>query len=266
MSMTNDLEPAIQFVIHERIGLLTFNRPDDLNTFRACDYRELDARIEEIPTSTVRALIITGRGRAFSAGQDLAEFDRQAMPTEEQQRDHLQYLQSITRKIVALRIPTIAAFNGFAVGFGLEIAIACDFRIATPASFFMFSEAKRGLFPTNGVLWLLPRLVGSARAKEMLLLADKFPADYALRHGLVSEVVPPEKLMDRATTLAKKLVANSGRTIEGINMLLAETYDMSLEQMLAAELEENVRVMRGPEFVEGITAFLQKRTPNFSDM
>lgn len=247
------------------IGVICFARPDRLNTFRHEDYVRLLELLDEVAASkTMRALIITANGRAFSAGQDLNQLEGDAKPKPEEELVYLKRFQDITRKVIGLNIPTITAFNGFAVGVGLEIAIACDFRIAVPDAYFMFAEARRGLFPTNGVLWLLPRLIGPAFAKEMLLFGSKFDTNYALRSGLISEIVSPEALMKRAHEMAMELANNAGDTVEGIKVLLRQSFDLTLEEMMDKEIEYNVKVMNGDDFAEGINSFLEKRSPVFN--
>ncbi|HVK82404.1 MAG TPA: enoyl-CoA hydratase/isomerase family protein [Verrucomicrobiae bacterium] len=245
------------------VGVVSLNRPDQLNTFRHEDYDTLWALIGRVREAAVRALVITATGRAFSAGQDLGELDADKIADADEQQEILETLQDITRRLIALDIPTIVAFNGFAVGAGLEMALACDFRIAAPESYFMFAEAKRGLFPTNGVLWLLPRLVGLAHAREMLLSGRKFDADYALRVGLVHEVVPAADLSARAIALATELAENAPATIAGVKALLRETFDISLASMMQREVEYNRAITGSADFAEGVSAFLEKRKPNF---
>ncbi|MEX0298234.1 MAG: enoyl-CoA hydratase/isomerase family protein, partial [Kordiimonas sp.] len=165
--------------------------------------------------------------------------------------------------VTDLNIPTIAAFNGFAVGFGLEIALAADIRLATSECYFMFPEAKRGLLHTNGVLWLLPRLIGLAASKEMLLSGSKFDSNYALNCGLVNSVYPANELMKNAKLRAKELAGNSNASIELIKENLNRTYSMSLDEMLEAETKGFLSMLQTKDFQEGIVSFLDKRPPNF---
>lgn len=245
------------------VGLITFNRQDRLNTFRRRDYEMLLALLQSVRNSSVRSLVISGTGRAFSAGQDLSEIEAGKISDAEDQESLLKMMQDITRILMDMDIPTITAFNGFAVGAGLEIALACDFRIGVPESYFMFAEVRRGLFPTNGVLWLLPRLVGLANAREMLLTGRKFNAAHALRAGLLNEVVPADQLRDRAMELASELSDNSLDSIAGIKSLLRITYDVSLEEMMQCEIDHNRAMTHSPDFAEGVSAFLEKRMPDF---
>lgn len=254
---------SILYTESNDVGVICLNRPEQLNTFRREDYETLLAQIAQVRDSSVRALVITGNGRAFSAGQDLGELKEDTIADVAGQDEILATLQNITLSLIGLDIPTIVAFNGFAVGAGLEMSLACDFRIATPESYFMFAEAKRGLFPTNGVLWLLPRLVGLAHAREMLLTGRKFDAEYALRVGLVNEVTPAASLHARAMELAGELADNAQATVAGIKTLLRATFDVSLSEMMAREVEFNRDITGSADFNEGVNAFLQKRKPNF---
>lgn len=245
------------------VGLITLNRHDRLNTFRRQDYETLLMLLQSVRDSSVRSLVILGTGRAFSAGQDLSEIEAGKISDADEQESLLTMMQDITRTLSDMDIPTITAFNGFAVGAGLEIALACDFRIGVPESYFMFAEVRRGLFPTNGVLWLLPRLVGLANAREMLLTGRKFDAAHALHVGLLNEVVPADRLRDRAMQLATELAGNSLDSIAGIKSLLRITYDLSLEEMMQCEVDHNRAMTESPDFAEGVSAFLEKRMPDF---
>jgi len=264
MSATEKADEAIQYSENAGIGVITLCRPAQLNTFRQRDYLTMIGLLEQVSASTtLRALVVTAKGRAFSAGQDLSELDPHNLPTPERQAELLGRIQEITRTLIGSDVPTIAAFNGFAVGVGLEIAVACDFRIATPEAYFMFAEARRGLFPTNGVLWLLPRLIGVTKAKEMLLSAGKFDAQYGLNCGFLTEIAPRDQLHQRAMAMAESLAANSRETIRGIKALLRRTYDVSLEEMMDEEVRLNLEVMNTKDFAEGVSSFFEKRPATF---
>lgn len=264
MTFADHQDSGIEYAEDGRIGVITLNRPERLNTFRHADYlRLIDILHSAKRNPELRALVLTGKGRAFSAGQDLSDLDPGNLPSAETQTGQLEVFQEITRSVVALDIPTITAFNGFAVGVGLEIAIACDFRIAAPDAYFMFAEARRGLFPTNGVLWLLPRLIGLTRAKEMLLFARKCDAAYGLEAGLLTEVVPGDQLHARAMELAEELSANAGETIRGIKSALRQTFEMDLEAMMKEEIRLNLEIMKSPDFAEGVSSFFEKRAASF---
>lgn len=264
----NAIDESGAGIEYEEIGhtaVITLNSPERLNTFRQADYLALIGYLKHVRSSRkVRALIITGKGRAFSAGQDLSELDPDNLPGLEKQTELLERFQEITRTLISIEVPTITAFNGFAVGVGLEIAIACDFRIAAPDAYFLFAEARRGLFPTNGVLWLLPRLIGLTRAKEMLLFAKKCDADFALQAGLLTEIAPADKLQARALEMVDALAANSGDTIRGVKSLLKSTFDITLEEMMREEIRHNIEIMKSPDFAEGLSSFFEKRSAAFN--
>lgn len=246
------------------VGTLTFNRPDALNTFRAQDYIRLQTILEAVAVARhVRVLVITGKGKAFSAGQDLSELNMDTIADPSYQKEQLHRLQSLTRLVASLRIPTVAAFNGFAVGFGLELALACDFRIATHDCYFMFPEAARGLLHTNGVLWLLPRLIGLAASKEMLLSGSKFSAQYALEKGLISAVYTNRELVNETEQLAKRLGNNSPKSIGMTKDVLAKTYDATFEEVLNMEVSGFLDIIQTVDFKEGVASFLEKRAPKF---
>ncbi len=264
MLVQEDAGDAIAFTEEGGVSVITLNRPAQLNTFRHIDYVRFLELLERVHQSSARVLILTAVGRAFSAGQDLTELDTNALVKKDDQAVILQRFQEITRKITLLNIPTIAAFNGFAVGAGLEMALACDFRIAVPHAYFLFAEAQRGLFPTNGVLWLLPRLIGISRAKEMLLFARKFDAEYALTAGLINEIVTEDKLAGRAMEMAVALADNAPFTIAGIKTLLRSTYDITLDEMMEKEIDYNMRAVESDDFAEGVSSFLEKRKPDFN--
>lgn len=245
------------------IGVITLNRPQRLNTFRRQDYEQLLHCIQQARDSDIRCLLLTANGRAFSAGQDLAELERDKIVSVSEQIDMLDTLQNITRGLRGLDVPTLVAFNGFAVGVGLELSLACDIRIATKDSYFMFAEARRGLFPTNGVIWLLPRLIGLSNASAMLLLGRKFTADEGLQFGMLSEVVPSDHLEIRALEICEMLAENSAVTISGVKQLLRESFEISLDEMLAREHSFNQEIVQTPDFAEGVASFFEKRLPNF---
>src|SRR5262245_24977816 len=190
------------------IALVTFNRPEKLNACRVSTYEEMVEILGDIHNdSAVRVVVITGAGRAFCAGDDLTEMD--ALVQERQSLDKWQELaetlQELTRRVVALPQPVIAAVNGYAIGFGAELSIASDIRIASDNAQYIFTEVTRGLYVTNGVLSLLPRLVGQGRTAEWLMSGLPINAVDALAAGLVTRVVARADLLDAAMALAQRL-------------------------------------------------------------
>src|SRR6266566_1126307 len=228
----------------DSIAIATFNRPAVLNAFRQATLREFISILDDVKADdSVRVLIITGKGRAFSAGIDLKEM---AYPSSEtlslkQAYDELQAIQDVTRHMVHLPKTIIAAVNGIAVGIGVEMSLASDIRIATEEATFAFTEVKRGLFETNGVMYLLPRLVGQGRAMQMLLTGEMVLAQDALNAGLVTRVVAQEQLMEYAIDMAHTIATNAPLSVRLVKQTMQRTYDLDL--------------------VEGFNAFLEKRPP-----
>ena len=244
------------------IALLTINRPQKLNSLNAETFIELNDAFSRVETdSAVRALIITGAGeKAFVAGADIKElFEASAM---EAQNISLRG-QRTFRRLELMNKPSIAAVNGFALGGGLELAMACTLRIASSNAKLGQPEVKLGTLPGYGGSQRLPRLVGRGRALEMLLTGDPIDAAEAYRIGLVNLVVPREELLDAAKNLLKKIL-NNGPLGVGLAM-------QAVDVGLSCGLEEGHRFEAAAfglaaateDYREGITAFLEKRPAVF---
>ena len=259
-----------QYIIYEKqdgVGLIKFNRPKVLNAFLISMIDELLDIIEDARSDdAVRAMVLNGNGRAFSAGIDLAEqaqFFAGEM-TLKTARQHLMLLQDLTRALVSLQKPLIAAVNGAAVGIGAEIAIGCDVRIASEEAYFMFAEVKRGLYETNGVTFILPRLVGHGRAMEMMLTGDRYGASEALAAGLVTHVLPSDKLLPFALDMAGRMAANAPISMRLVKTGMGRTYNLDLEGMLQWEVDGMMECLCSQDLLEGVQAFLEKREPRYS--
>jgi enoyl-CoA hydratase/carnithine racemase len=198
-----------QEIICERRGpvlVVSFNRPRTLNSFREETYARLRTVLDDFNADrALRALVLTGVGRAFSSGHDLGEAQRDSVADSGEQERRLEELQDITRLLLASPKPTVAAINGPAVGFGAEITLACDVRLVDPSAYFMFPELARGLYFTNAALELLPRLVGPTRAALLLLTGERMLAEPAVASGLASRLTPPGAVLAEALTLATTL-------------------------------------------------------------
>ncbi len=200
-----------QCVVHEKgakdIALIRLNRPEVLNAMNLRMWEEMEQALKEAEDDpVVKVLIITGEGRAFSTGADLKESKTRSAG---EYRRYLQRLQEITRKLLRLEKPVIAAVNGYALGSGYELTLACDLRIAAEEAVFGFPEARVVSSVTGGALRLLPELVGQEKARELLFTAENIDAAEALRIGLVGRVVPGDQLMDAALKTAEKIAANA---------------------------------------------------------
>jgi enoyl-CoA hydratase len=228
------------------IAVLRFNRPERLNAFSRPMYRALDEAIARFDADdSQRVLILTGAGRAFCSGQDLDEIrvsgrqDRQAMT------EDVEELQQITRRMRSIYKPFIAAINGPAVGFGAELTLACDLRLAADSAYFMFPELERGLFFTNAATALLPQLVGATRAAQLLLTGERMSAEQAMHAGLVSQVLPQEELEAASLSLARRL---AGRRSEAMRLAiegLRRVQGQVLEAAMQFETAACISLMRG---------------------
>ncbi len=245
------------------IATITLNRPETLNAFteemisETTDAFKLAGR-----DKLVRCVVITGNGRAFSSGQDLAEV--QAKAGQFSIGEHLrQGYNRLIQQMVSLEKPIIGAINGIAAGAGCGVALATDIRIASDKASFMLAFSKVGLVPDSGLNWMLPRIVGYARAYEMALTADKIPAEQALAWGLVNRVVPAPQLMETVAAWAERLAAGPTLAYALTKRAMNQGWMMSLAESLAYEAHLQEVCGRSADNQEGVQAFLQKRLPHF---
>lgn len=254
----------ILFQSQENIAVITFNRPDVLNAFKRSMFQQLLDMLDMIANDdSIRAALITGNGRAFSAGIDLEELSHlfDGSTVAEQARAELDEMQELTRRMVNLRKPIISAINGVAVGVGAEIAIASDIRIAAESAYFQFAEVKRGIFETNGVMHRLPRLIGMGRAAQVMLTGERISAQSAMDMGLITRVLPTEMLMREALEIARALAANAPISMRLVKQVLHKSYDLDLESVMQLETEGTLECIASEDLKEGVTAFLEKRVP-----
>jgi len=240
---------------------LTLNRPDVFNAFNADLHAALAAGLAEAAADDVRAVVITGAGRGFCAGQDLREF--RESPRDIRERLEETYHPNI-RAIRALEKPVLAAVNGPAAGAGLSLAAACDVRVASDAATFVPGFVGIGLVPDSGGTWFLHRLLGFARAFEWMSSNRRLSAEEALGWGLVSEVVPADAFAARVAELAAWWAALPTKAVAGTKRLFEHAHDASLEAQLALEAELQHGATQSADFAEGVAAFLEKRPPSFS--
>lgn len=250
------------------IAEITLNRPDSMNalslTMQTQIWDALD-RIESDPA--IRVAIITGAGRAFSAGGDLKSMKERGEAEKKSARLRIENLRALGRRI-PVRIanfdkPTIAAINGAAAGWGCDLALACDFRIASDQAKFMEAFVKRGLLPDGGATWTLPRLVGKDQALRLILTGDLIDAREAQRIGLVTDVVPAAELMEQSREFATKIAANAPLAVQLAKRAVAEGMHLSFAQAMD-QVAHFLGILRTTtDHEEGVQAFLEKRTPNF---
>jgi 2-(1,2-epoxy-1,2-dihydrophenyl)acetyl-CoA isomerase len=238
---------------------ITLNRPEVFNAFNAALHAALAAALDEAADPAVRAVVVTGAGRGFCAGQDLKEFSE--MPESIRDRLEQTYHPNI-RAIRALEKPVIAAVNGPCAGAGLSLACACDLRIAADSATFVPGFIGIGLIPDSGGSWFVHRLLGFARAFEWMTSNRKLTAAEAHAWGLVSEVT--DDLPARAAALAADYAALPTRGIGLTKRLFEHAYDASLEEQLTLEAELQQEATGTADFAEGVAAFLEKRPPRFT--
>ena len=247
--------------VSDRIATLSVNRPDKLNALNDATIAELGMAIEEVRSrEDIGGLIVTGSGRAFVAGADISELSSQT-PTIAKAR--AQKGQQIFRRFETSPKPVIAAVNGFALGGGCELALACHIRIASDKAKFGQPEVKLGTCPGYGGTQRLSRIVGKGRAIQLITTAEMIDAAEAYRIGLVNKVVAGEELMSAATDMMRQILANGplavGLCIEAIDRGL----EMSLEEGLVLEANHFGLLAATEDMTEGMKAFLEKRTPVF---
>ena len=252
----------ILFDVVDGVACLTLNRPDSLNSFTAAMHGEVAQVLEQAASdTTVRAVVITGAGRGFCAGQDLN--DRNVAPGERVDLGQSveTYYNPLIKRITSMEKPVLCAVNGVAAGAGANIALACDLVFAARSAKFVESFAMLGLIPDSGGTWHLPRLVGMARAKGMAMLMPKITAEQAKEWGLIWEVVDDEALLSTVMTLAKHLATQPTKGFAFTKQAFAASMTNSLEQQL--ELKKTLMRTAGftEDYAEGVKAFLEKRTP-----
>jgi 2-(1,2-epoxy-1,2-dihydrophenyl)acetyl-CoA isomerase len=257
-------EAAVTEVLTTREGgvlTITLNRPEVFNALNAATHAALNAALEEARTDDgIRAVVLTGAGRGFCAGQDLTEF--RESPGDIRDRLEETYHPNV-RAIRALEKPVIAAINGAAAGAGLSLACVCDIRIASDAAMFAPGFISIGLVPDSGGSWFLVQLLGMACAFEWMTSGRRLNAEEAQALGLVSEVVPADDFAARTAELAALYAAAPTRAIGLTKKLFANAVTSTLEEQLAREAELQSQATQTEDFREGVAAFLEKRAPEF---
>lgn len=248
--------------IEDRIAVITFNRPEKRNAVSYELIDELARALADVRSSPAQALIITGAGKAFCAGMDLDDLKQLLGRTHEQNVDDSRKMANLFRSLYDFPLPTIAAVNGAAIAGGTGIATICDFTLAVPEAKFAYTEVKIGFVPAI-VSTFLTRQVGEKVARDLLLTGRIFDAAEAQDMGLVNELVATEMLMPRAAELARLLLENSPASLRATKALLSQAVDEELDRLIDRAVEQNARVRQGHDFREGITAFLEKRKPQW---
>ena len=254
----------ISYCIQDKIATVTVKNPP-VNTLSKELMEEFDRTLNEllrvVEAGDLRAMILTADGeKAFIAGADINVF-KNMNPKEG--RDLTYSYQRVATAIARFPVPVIAALNGFALGGGCEIALACDIRLAVDSAFFGFPEVKLGILPGMGGTQRLPRTIGIGKAKELLFTGNHIPADEALRIGLIDRITHRDKLMEEAMNLAGIIASNGPVAVKNIKISVNEGLDTSLDKGLNLETDLIYQLFNTKDMKEGVNAFMEKRKPDF---
>lgn len=252
----------IQFEIQNGVGVITLNRADKYNSF----VREMALAFQNALNSceadkAVRAVLLTGNGKAFCAGQDLAEAIDPEGP--ELTKIVSEHYNPVIEQIRTLNKPVVCAVNGVAAGAGANIALACDITIAANSASFIQAFSKIGLIPDSGGTYFLPRIIGMQKASALMMLGDKVMAAEAAQMGMIYQAVADEELMPTASKIASKLAQMPTYGIALTKQALNQAYNNSLTEQLALEDELQTKAGKSYDYNEGVSAFLEKRKPEF---
>lgn len=252
----------IKFKIENGVGIIKLNRPDKFNSFVRQMALDLQARLDECESNKeVRAIYMTGEGKAFCAGQDLAEaIDPNLTELPKIVEEHYNPIIERLRKIEK---PIVCGVNGVAAGAGANIALACDITLAAQSASFIQAFSKIGLIPDSGGTYYLPRLIGMQKATALMFLGDKVLAEEAEKMGMIYKAVNDEELQEIALGIAEKLAQMPTKGIGLTKRLLNETFNNTLETQLKYEGELQAEAGQTYDYQEGVNAFLEKRKPEF---
>ena len=253
---------TIDFKLEGGVARITLNRPDRLNSFTAHMHEELRGALDQ--AEVARVVILTGAGRAFCAGQDLND---RAVAADDHPVDLGVTVETgwnpLIKRLAAMPQPVIARVNGVAAGAGANIALACDIVVAARSAKFIQSFSAIGLIPDSGGSWILPRLVGHARAMGLALTGEPLPAEKAEEWGLIWKCVDDDALDSDVDALAAKLAALPPLGLSAIKSIIRSTWDRTLDQELQMQRNEMRRLGFTEDYREGVAAFLEKRPPKF---
>jgi len=256
---------AITFEVKEHVAYITLNRPDAANGFNIPMGKDLmHAAIQCDENSDIRAVLMTGVGKMFSAGGDLKYFTEFGDGLGSALKEMTVYCHAAASRLMRMNAPLVTAVNGAAAGMGMSFAICGDLVIAAESAVFMTAYTAAGLSPDGGMTYLLPRMIGLARTKEILLTNRRLSAQEALDWGLVNKVVPDGELMKEAEALARRLANGPTLSFGSVKRLLNEAFSETLESQMEHESRGIVDMTRTKDAKEGIAAFIERRRPNFT--
>jgi len=249
----------VHLTAHGKTAVITLDHPLTVNALSIAMVGGLNAALDALQAGSFRALVLTGQGRGFCSGADMKELAARRAEGAGQVLERLYH--PLFRRLRDLDMPIVTAVNGAAVGIGMSLALMGDLTVAAHSSYFLLSFARIGLVPDGGATWLLPRLIGLARARELALLAEKLPAARALEWGLINRVVEDERLMDESLALAHRLAEGPAAQRLTRKLFWDET---GYETQLAREAAAQEHAGATEDFAEGLAAFQGKREPKFT--
>jgi 2-(1,2-epoxy-1,2-dihydrophenyl)acetyl-CoA isomerase len=258
---------TVQLEMHGTVAVLTLNRPERLNALTIDVAHDFGAALGEALEGGARSIVLTGSGRAFSAGGDLREMQEIASRDGRLEAFFDEPLRILNDAILLIRqtpVPFIAAVNGVASGGGCNLALACDLVIAAESAKFNQAFIKIGLSPDCGGTFILPRLIGWKRATELLFTGEMLTAQRAAEIGMINAVVPDSELMSKALAMAERLAAAPTAAIGQIKKLLEASAANDYGGQLDLERRAQIESGKTKDFVEGVAAFLEKRPPRFT--
>ncbi|CAG4915161.1 2-(1,2-epoxy-1,2-dihydrophenyl)acetyl-CoA isomerase PaaG [Paraburkholderia gardini] len=254
---------SVELDASSRVATVTLNRPDKLNSFTRVMHKELGAALDEVEAAGTRALVLTGAGRGFCAGQDLADLDFTPGAMTDLGELIDEHFNPLIRRLQALPMPVIAAVNGTAAGAGANLALACDLVIAARSASFIQAFVKIGLVPDSGGTWFLPQRLGMARALGLAMTGDRLPAEKAESWGLIWQAVDDADLQETATKLATQLAQQPALAIVAIRRAMREGVTQTLDAQLDLERDLQRELGASHDYEEGVRAFMEKRAPRF---
>lgn len=258
----------------DKVAIITFDRPERRNSFNEAMWSDLEQTVRELKEHLPRVIIVTGSGKAFCAGFDINPDNPQVSGLIEwvQKKERfpveilIKRLQSAVNDLVTIPVPVIAAINGDAYGGGAELASRCDLRVMDPHAVICFAEVKLGLMPDWGGGPGLARLIGASQAADMILTGRKVGANEALKSGLVNRISAPGMALDEAMALAEMIAKNGPRAVRHALTVIRQVQELTMKQALELECKEAVTLITSGECIHGITAFLNKKPPEFPDI
>lgn len=255
----------IKFTTEGNVGIIRLNRPEVLNSFNRPMAKEVQGALAKCrDEDNIRAILITGEGKGFSAGQDLAEaIPPDGSPSPEISTIVRDSYNPIIRLVRSIEKPVVAGVNGVAAGAGANIALACDFVIASENASFIQAFSKIGLIPDSAGTYFLPRLVGLPRATEMMMLGEKVSAQDALQMGMIYKVLQPDIFQDEVMKFVHHLANQATKGLGLTKRALNQSFANDLEAQLNLEEELQNQAGQTHDYNEGVKAFLEKRKPNF---